>query len=129
MPTEKETRVRVDGLSKRTATACGTGEWLPCEPVGLHRVGQVEHLDQLVGAEVVVAQEVPRAAHVSVPPVGAWAERTRVEDRRKRSEERVRLRVGEDQRRHQPDDVGGDRVDEESVCAGQPPRRPPRPVP
>ena len=28
-------------------------------PVGLHRVGEVEHLDQFVGRQVVVAQEVP----------------------------------------------------------------------
>src|SRR3954453_13316488 len=82
MPTENDTRVRVDGLSNRTATAPGPASgWgagragLPlfaqAGPVGLHLVGQVEHLDQLVGRQVVVAQEVP--GHGASSPPGRAA--------------------------------------------------------
>ena len=79
MPTENDTRVRVDGLSKMTATARGPASGCAAEPVGLHPVGQVEHLDQLVGRQVVVAQEVPgHGASLSGRPVGGRCRTGRV---------------------------------------------------
>ena len=44
MPTLNETRVRVEGLSKMHRDGLRPGQRLVAEPVGLHRVGQVEHL-------------------------------------------------------------------------------------
>ncbi len=59
MPTLNETRVRVEGLSNITATARGPSSGRRENRSALSSIGEVEHLDQLVRAEVVVTQEVP----------------------------------------------------------------------
>ena len=44
MPASNDSRVRVDGLSKITATACGPVQRAAGERCGLERVGEVEDL-------------------------------------------------------------------------------------
>ena len=55
MPTENDTLVRVDGLSKMTATACGPASGCCVEAVGAELVSQVEDLGLLGRGDVVVA--------------------------------------------------------------------------
>ena len=57
MPTAKETRVRVEDLSKMTATVCGPASGFGREAVALQLQGEVEDLGLLGRGEVVVAQE------------------------------------------------------------------------
>ena len=109
---EKETRVRVDGLSNSTATARGTpfgaasgvGASAVCR-VRLERGGQRQHLGLLGRAEVVVLEEVPGHCAVS---------RRGVEGGGQGRDEGVDLRVGEDERRGEPEHAGGDGVGEEA---------------
>ena len=66
MPTAKETRVRVEDLSKMTATVCGPASGFGTEAVALQLDGQVEDLGLLGRGEVVVAEEVAGHAAVSL---------------------------------------------------------------
>ena len=132
MPTANDTRVRVDGLSKTTATARGPASGCRREPVGLHRVGEVEHLGLLGRASgrrrAGSAGRHGRRPFASGRSSGGGDGARGVEDRRQRGEEGVGLRVGEDQRRREPDDVGRDGVDEEAGLAGGRLDRRPRPA-
>ena len=113
MPTENETRVRVEVLSKITATVCGPASGLVAEPVGLQRVGQVEHLGLLGRTEVVVAQEVPDVMGQRCRDdldAGRSVDRARRQGR----DETVSLSRGQDQRRGEPDRVRVDGVDDEA---------------
>ena len=59
MPISNENRVRVEFLSKMTATPRGPSSGRRAERVLLQLGGQRQHLGLLIGCEVVVAQEVP----------------------------------------------------------------------
>ena len=65
MPTWKDTRVRVDDLSKITATLCGPASGLGTPAVALHLDGEVEDRGLLGLAQVVVTEEVAGHAEVS----------------------------------------------------------------
>ena len=107
MPTANDTRVRGRRLVEDDGDRPRPGQRLPGEPVGLHRVGQVEHLDLLVGRQVVVAQEVPGSrASSSVGVAAATLAASRTPGRAARNASACV--VGEDQRRRQPDDVRRD---------------------
>ena len=58
MPTANDTRVRVDDLSKMTATVCGPASGFTRPAVLLEALGEVEDLGLLGRADVVVAEEV-----------------------------------------------------------------------
>ena len=64
MPTANETRVRVEDLSKITATVCGPARVLSRPAVLLQLEGEIEDLGLLGRGEVVVAQQV--AGHAVV---------------------------------------------------------------
>ena len=81
MPTLNDTRVRVDGLSKITATARGPASGVNADRSLLDPVGQVEHLELLGRAEVVVAEEV-RGRHQRTPCPGPVRRRRRTRRRR-----------------------------------------------
>ena len=100
MPIENDTRVRVDGLSKRTATARG-----PASGVGASAVCRVALIEAArastsacsAGAEVVVLEEVRGSRcglQSAVSRRGGQG-----------GDEGVDLRVGEDQRRGEPEHV------------------------
>ena len=59
--TDRERQLRAQGLLvEDQGDGLRPGQRAVPVPVGLHRVGEIEHLEQLVRGEVVVAQEVPR---------------------------------------------------------------------
>ena len=90
MPTANETRVRVDDLSKMTATVCGPASGVTREPVLLQLDGEVEDRGLLGLGEVVVAQEV--TGHATASRASA-----------KQVDELVDFGVADDERRCQAD--------------------------
>ena len=96
------------GLVEEQGDGLRAGERAEPVPVGLHLVGAVEDGEQLVGSEVVVAQEVPRHGRTPRPGPRPAAGRPR-----------RRLRLGDDQRRHQAHRVRPDGVDQQPALAGR----------
>ena len=101
MPTANETRVRSGRLVEQDRDRARPGQRPVAEPVGLHGVGQVQHLGLLGRGQVVVAQEVARpppgvvrarpSAGVAVAaPAAARGARPPGQDAGQRGEERLR---------------------------------------
>ena len=123
MPISKENRVRVEFFSKMTATPRGPSSGRRLNRRRLEFGGQRQDLG-LLGR----ASGRRRAGSVGASRVLPRRRDGGVEDGGQRGDEGLDLRVGDDQRRRQPDDVGRGGIDEEPGVAGGESRRPCRAV-
>ena len=118
MPTANETRVRVEGLSKITATARGPASGWQAEPVGLQRGRRGRGPRP---ARSGLRSSSRRKCRVMGRPLRRGGRRGRVAASRiagSAARNASACVVGEDQRRREPDDVRRDGVDEEPGARG-----------
>ena len=119
MPTANETRVRVDDLSKMTATVCGPASGLSFQRSFLSSMREIEDLGLLGAGQVVVAQQV--AGHAGTSVGSRASSRASARARRCASaavnscDELVDLDVADVERRDEPDRLVVRGVDDEAV--------------
>ena len=118
MPTANETRVRVEDLSKITATVCGPASGLSFQRSFLSATARSRISACSAGGQVVVAQQVAGHAVTSVErgvEIQHSASSTVRSDAVNSCDELVDLDVADVERRHEPDRLVVRGVDDEAV--------------